>query len=114
PPAGRSRPRPHLDRRPRQADRVWVASPQGGRMLRKLTAVALFALAGAARACDDAGHRHGRSAAYAPHAGVPEQAADVRTATRTKETPAAVKAAPVVKKEQAQPKRKPQGKPLPT
>ena len=79
-------------------------------MLRKLTAVALFALAGAALACDD-GSR-GKSASYAPDDGVPDKATEVRTATPTKEA-AVVEAAPVAKKQQqAQPKRKPQGKPL--
>jgi hypothetical protein len=80
-------------------------------MLRKLSAVALFALAGAALACDDGGSR-GKSASYAPDDGVPEKAAEVRTTTPTKDA-TVVQAAPVAKKQQqAQPKRKPQGKPL--
>ena len=76
-------------------------------MIRKLVAVALFSLASAAWACDD-GPR-GKSASYAPDDGVPDRAADVRTTTPTKQAEAP--AAAVVKK-QAQPKRKPQGKPL--
>ena len=78
-------------------------------MLRKSFAVALFAFAGAALACDDAGR--GKSASYAPDDGVPDKAAQVQTTTATKES-AAAPAAAVVKKEQAQPKRKPQGKPI--
>lgn len=78
-------------------------------MLRKLAAVALFTLAGAALACDDA--PRGNSASYAPDDGVPDKTAQVRTATPTKDA-VATPAAPVVKKQQAQPKRKPQGKPL--
>ena len=78
-------------------------------MLRKLSAVALFALAGAALACDD-GPR-GKSASYAPDDGIPEKAAEVRTTTATKENVAVPVPSNVVKK-QAEPKRKPQGKPL--
>lgn len=79
-------------------------------MLRKLFAVALFALAGAALACDDGAR--GKSASYAPDDGVPEKAAEVRTTTATKETVAAPAPTNVLKKQQAETKRKPQGKPL--
>ena len=79
-------------------------------MLRKLSAVALFALAGAALACDD-GPR-GKSASYAPDDGVPDKAVEVRTTTAAKETAAAPAPSNAVKKQQAEPKRKPQGKPL--
>ena len=66
--------------------------------------------AGAALACDDAGR--GKSASYAPDDGIPDKAAEVRTTTPAKEI-AVVPAQPtVVKKQQAEPKRKPQGKPL--
>jgi hypothetical protein len=79
-------------------------------MFRKLSAVALFALAGTALACDD-GPR-GSSASYAPDDGVPARSAEVLTTKPAKEA-AAPSAAPVaVKKQQAEPKRKPQGKPL--
>ena len=76
----------------------------------KLIAVALFALAGTALACDDAGR--GKSASYAPDDGVPEKAAEMRTTAPTKQAPAASAAPVSVKKQQAEPKRKPQGKPL--
>ena len=79
-------------------------------MLRQLSAVALFALAGAALACDDGAR--GKSASYAPDDGVPEKAAEVRTTTPTKDTVAAPAPSNVVKKPQAEPKRKPLGKPL--
>ena len=78
-------------------------------MLRKIAAVSLFAFAGASLACDDAGR--GKSASYTPDDGVPEKVAEVRTAAPAKET-AAAPATPVVVKKQAEPKRKPQGKPL--
>ena len=78
-------------------------------MLRNITAFALLALAGSALACDD-GPR-GKSASYAPDDGVPDKVAEVRTATPAKET-AAAPVAPAVVKKQAEPKRKPQGKPL--
>ena len=81
-----------------------VTSLPGGRMLRKLLAVALFAVAGGALACDD-GPR-GTSASYAPDDGVPAKAAEVRTTTAAKETASSPAPAAVTKKQQAEPKRK--------
>ena len=79
-------------------------------MIRKLSAIALFALAGAALACDD-GPR-GNAMSYAPDDGVPEKAAEVRTTTATKDAATPSPAPVAVKKQPAAPKRKPQGKPL--
>jgi hypothetical protein len=78
-------------------------------MLRKIATVALLAWAGASLACDDA--PRGKSASYAPDDGVPDKVAEARAPTPAKET-AAAPVAPVVVKKQAEPKRKPQGKPL--
>ena len=78
-------------------------------MLRKIAAVALFAWAGASLACDDAGR--GKSASYAPDDGVPDKVAEVRAPTPAKEA-AAAPVTPAVVKKHAEPKRKPQGKPL--
>ena len=83
-------------------------------MIHTLSAVALFALAGAALACDGA-PRSKSAASFAPDDGVPDKVAafPASTATAAKDSlPAAALPLEPVKKQQAAPKRQPKGKPL--
>ena len=81
-------------------------------MLRNLFAVALFTLAGAALACDDARGGKSASVTYAPDDGVPEKTlvAPAKPAVKDVATPVSTEAAKT--KQQAPKKRAPQGKPL--
>ena len=93
-------------------------------MVRTLSAVALFALAGAALACDGARSKWVSSFApaspapvssFAPDDGVPDKVAafPASTATAAKDNAgAAALPSEPVKKQQAAPKRQPKGKPL--
>jgi hypothetical protein len=81
-------------------------------MLRNLTAIALFVLAGAALACDDARGGKSASASYAPDDGVPEKtvAEPAKPAVKEVATPVSTEASKT--KQSAPKKRAPQGKPL--
>ena len=84
-------------------------------MLRRATAIALFAFAGTALACDDAGHSH-KSAAMNADDGVPAPtaAAPAPAKAGTKDSKAtAGQSQPVKTENPAAPKRRaPAGKPI--
>jgi len=82
-------------------------------MLRRATAVALFAFAGAALACDDAGHSH-KSAAMNADDGVPAPTAAAPAKAVSKDSKVTTgQTQPVKADNPAAPKRRaPTGKPL--